>query len=71
MDKNIEDWREGKRLAVECLRCGEIIYSKWSGQFVSCSCDSKGVFVDQTPYYVRIGYSKEKDYKTHLISLYK
>jgi len=33
--------------------CGDIIQSKYSGQFVSCKCGK--CFVDQTEYYTRGG----------------
>lgn len=36
---------------VECARCGDKIWSKYDGQFVSCKC--KAISVDQTPYYTR------------------
>jgi hypothetical protein len=38
---------------IECLDCGEQIHSRYSGQFVSCSCGA--IYIDSTPYYSRYG----------------
>lgn len=38
---------------VRCKHCGDIIESKWSGDWVQCSC--KKIYVDETEYYCRIG----------------
>ncbi len=36
-----------------CTDCNDIIQSKYSGEFVACSCGES--FVDQTEYYTRMG----------------
>ncbi len=53
MDESIKRWKEGYRTQVTCTKCGDKLVSKYSGQFSMCSCNL--VFVDQTPYYARIG----------------
>jgi hypothetical protein len=37
---------------VKCLNCGDVIFSRTYGQFVSCKCNK--VAVDETSYYMRI-----------------
>jgi len=37
---------------VKCLNCGDVIFSRTYGQFVSCKCNK--VAVDETSYYIRI-----------------
>lgn len=41
---------------IKCKHCGDIIESKYSGQFVRCSCGK--IYIDETPYYCRIGGNK-------------
>ena len=41
-----------------CADCEDIIYSRYPGEFVMCSC--KAIYVDQTPYYSRYGGQPEK-----------
>lgn len=36
-----------------CKLCGDIIWSKYAGEFVTCKCGKS--FVDQTAYYTRGG----------------
>ena len=66
-EKSKEDWNKGERLIVTCSECGDQIHSKWDGQFVGCSCGK--IYVDQTPYYCRIGGEPGK-YSTHTKILY-
>lgn len=42
---------------VECAHCHSIIWSRWQGEFVWCSC--KAIAVDQTRLYAR--YIGEKE----------
>lgn len=35
----------------KCVKCDDIIWSKYPGEFVSCKCNE--CFVDQTRYYMR------------------
>jgi hypothetical protein len=35
-----------------CLKCGDLVYSSYPGQFVSCKCGR--LSVDETEYYIRI-----------------
>lgn len=59
MDYN--EWQEGfavprrkiKRNAVRCLKCGDVIESKYRHDFVMCSCGT--TFVDGGLDYVRVG----------------
>lgn len=48
-----DKWQRGYRTVITCLKCEDEIYSRYSGEFVACSC--KTVFIDETPYYQRIG----------------
>lgn len=43
----LQEWQH----QIRCRKCKDIIYSKFSGQFVQCSCGA--IAVDQTPYYSR------------------
>lgn len=45
--KLLEDWQK----RVKCAKCGNIIYSKYDGQYRSCICGA--IAVDQTPSYGR------------------
>jgi len=47
-----------KPYPIKCRECGDIIQSKYPGQFVTCSCGE--VSIDQTEYYIRILGSEEK-----------
>ena len=49
----LEPWQE----PVECAKCHDVIWSRWQGEFVWCSC--KAIAVDQTRLYAR--YIGEKD----------
>ena len=40
-------------IEIICLKCNTIIFSCYSGEFVSCNCGS--CYIDQTDYYCRIG----------------
>ena len=40
-----------------CKKCDDTLQSKYPGEFVMCSCEA--LYVDQTPYYVRIGGNME------------
>ena len=40
-------------MAVFCYICSDLIYSRYSGHWVSCRCGA--CFIDQTMYYSRIG----------------
>ena len=55
-----KSWDNGYRMVVTCLKCKDVIFSYTIGQFVSCKCNS--VYVDQTPFYARIG-GDEETYK--------
>jgi len=46
-EKLLEDWQ----VLTECAKCGDKIYSKYQGHFVSCKCGA--ISVDQTKYYAR------------------
>ena len=37
----------------KCPHCHDLIFSSYSGEFVSCSC--KKCFVDSTRHYTRVG----------------
>lgn len=37
---------------VKCVNCSDVIFSKYSGEFVRCTCGK--LAVDETGYYVRI-----------------
>jgi hypothetical protein len=50
---NLEPWQR----PTECAKCGDIIYSKYKGEFVTCKCGS--ISVDQTQYYGRLIGNKE------------
>ena len=45
--------RKIKRNAIKCLKCGDIIESKYRHDFKMCSCES--CFVDGGHDYVRVG----------------
>lgn len=49
MTEPLKDWQ----IPTTCKFCNDTIYSKYSGEFVECSCGK--LFVDQTPYYGRYG----------------
>ena len=42
---------------IKCKHCGDIIESKYSGQFVQCSCGK--IYIDETEYYCRVGGNEE------------
>lgn len=53
---NLEYWQ----FPYMCDTCKDIIYSKWIGHWVHCSCyknevDATGGYVDQTKYYGHVG----------------
>ena len=56
-DDSIREWNEGYRIVIICKKCNDEIYSRYSGQFLSCSCEAW--FVDQTEYYCRAGGNQE------------
>ena len=37
----------------KCVKCEDVIFSEWPGQFVACTCGA--TFVDQTEHYTRMG----------------
>ena len=41
---------------IKCKHCGDIIESDGFGKFVQCSCGK--CYIDETPYYVRVGGNK-------------
>lgn len=43
--------REPWQKRIKCAKCGDVIYSKYDGQMISCGCGA--VAVDQTPHYSR------------------
>lgn len=45
--------RKPWQVLCECSTCKDRIFSRYSGEFVSCKCGES--FVDQTPYYGRYG----------------
>jgi hypothetical protein len=49
-----EGWLPKKFL--ECKLCGDVVYSKYPGQYVNCKCKfpDKGIAVDETSCYARI-----------------
>lgn len=40
-----------------CKKCDDVLQSATYGEVVTCKC--KALFVDQTPYYTRIGGNRE------------
>lgn len=44
--------REFKPTPIKCRECGDLIQSKYPGQYVSCSCGE--IAVDQTKEYKRV-----------------
>jgi len=36
---------------VTCKKCGDVIFSRYSGEYTTCKCGA--ISVDQTPYYTR------------------
>ncbi len=54
---------------VQCLRCGDIIQSRWSGEWVPCMCGA--TFVDSTEFYTRYGYSPWEDDESEELSPYE
>jgi hypothetical protein len=52
MDRKRERWDQGYRTQLTCDVCHDSIYSKVSGEYVSCQCGN--VSIDQTPYYTRL-----------------
>lgn len=45
-----------KTVKVKCPDCGDIIFSSYEGEFVTCSCfqdGEKGIFIDQNRYIFR------------------
>ena len=48
---------------IKCLQCGDIIESDGFGKFVSCSCGK--CYVDETPYYCRVG-GDPKEYEVEV-----
>lgn len=42
---------------IKCKHCNDIIESKYSGQFVQCSCGK--IYIDETKYYCRVGGNEE------------
>ena len=46
-DEPLKDWQR----KVKCAKCEDVIYSRYDGEYVSCSCGA--IAVDQTPFYAR------------------
>ena len=40
-----------KRVKIKCKICGDVIWSKYYGNYVSCSC--KSIAIDQDEFYCR------------------
>ena len=40
-------------MIIKCKDCGDILIGDNKGTFISCSCGQH--YIDQTPYYVRVG----------------
>ena len=38
---------------IKCLKCGDIIEGDRQGTFITCKC--KACYIDETPYYYRVG----------------
>lgn len=49
MENTLKPWQK----KVQCRKCDDIIWSKYAGEFVTCSCGA--IFCDQTPHYSRYG----------------
>lgn len=41
----------------QCKKCGDKIYSRYSGEFRTCTCGA--IFIDETEYYCRYGKTLE------------
>lgn len=66
MTKFKSKWYAGYRTVLTCLACKTAIYSPRSGQFTSCKCDE--IFIEETPYYCRIGGDTE-EYKIEYLKM--
>lgn len=53
MTEELKEWQ----YKVRCRKCDDVIYSRYSGEFVSCKCGA--IFVDQTEWYGRYGGNSE------------
>ena len=40
---------------VQCMHCGDVLQSRWSGEFVMCMCGCR--FIDSTEHYSRFGFT--------------
>ena len=47
MSETLKPWQH----KVECNKCGDIIWSRYGGEFRTCKCGA--ISVDSTPYYTR------------------
>jgi hypothetical protein len=48
-------------MKLKCLKCGDIIESKYRHDFVWCKC--KTCFIDGGKDYTRVGYNTDADYE--------
>ena len=44
-------------MKIKCLKCGDILEGDNKGTYFTCSC--KSCYIDETPYYVRVGGNPE------------
>lgn len=47
MKETLEPWQH----KAECNKCGDVIWSRYVGEFRTCKCGA--ISVDSTPYYTR------------------
>ena len=40
-------------MKIKCKKCGDIVEGDKKGHLISCKCES--CYIDETPFYVRIG----------------
>lgn len=46
---------------IRCKKCGDIIEGDYQGTFKQCQC--KTIYIDETKYYCRIGFSSKEDFE--------
>ena len=46
---------------IKCKKCGDIIEGDNRGTFKECKC--KSIYIDETPYYCRIGAPSQEDWE--------
>lgn len=47
MSETLKPWQH----KVECVQCGDVIWSRYSGEFRTCKCGA--IAIDSTPHYTR------------------